>query len=380
MTRGVSLVGVGMIPFGRYPEATHADIAVPAISAAMDDAGARPTDLDVAFCGTSFGGMLTGQRVLRELGMTGPPITNVENACSSGSTAIRQAYLGIQAGAFDTALVFGVDKLTQFGGGTLPLEVEDHEVRGGMVMPALYAMRAQRYLYEHGYGPEDLAAVAVKSREHARSNPYAQLRKRTTVGEVLSSRPIADPLTLFQCCPTGDGAAAVILVADELAGRFTPPPVHVLASVLESGRYEPGHRDMTRAEITIQSAELAYEQAGLGPDDIDVAEIHDAFTIAELMYYEAFGFCDVGEAPKALAAGETSLGGRVAVNPSGGLLSRGHPIGATGVGQVVEIVWQLRGECGERQAEGARIGLAHATGGGLAGLDHGACCIHILGR
>lgn len=276
--------------------------------------------------------------------------------------------------------MFGVDKLTQFGGGTLPLELEDHEVRAGMVMPALYAMRAQRYLHDHGYTAADLAAVAVKSRLHAQHNPYAQLRKPTTVDEVLASRPIADPLTLFQCCPTGDGAAAVILAADEVADRFSPPPVRILASVLESGRHEAGFRDMTRAEITIDSARLAYEEAGLGPDDIDVAEIHDAFTIAELIYYEAFGFAAEGEAPKVLAAGDTSLGGRVAVNPSGGLLSRGHPVGATGVGQLVEVTWQLRGECGDRQAEGARIGLAHATGGGLAGLDHGACCIHILGR
>jgi acetyl-CoA acetyltransferase len=380
MSRDVSVIGVGMIPFGRYPEATHADIAVPAITAAMSDAGATPADIDVAFCGTSFGGMLTGQRVLRELGMTGPPITNIENACSSGSTAIREAYLGIRSGAFDSALVFGIDKLTQFGGGTLPLELEDHEVRSGMVMPALYAMRAQRYLHDHGYRPEDLAAVTVKSREHAKHNPYAQLRVPTTVEEVLASRPITDPLTLLQCCPTGDGAAAVILVAHDIVERFTPQPVRILASVLESGRYETGFRDMTTAEITIASAELAYEQAGLGPDDIDVAEVHDAFTIAELMYYEAFGFCDFGDAPRILAAGETSLGGRVVVNPSGGLLSRGHPIGATGVGQVVEITWQLRGECGDRQVDEAQIGLAHATGGGLAGLDHGACCIHILGR
>lgn len=380
MSRDVAIVGAGMVPFGRYPDATHADIAVPAILAAMADADVTPEQLESLYCGSSFGGMLTGQRVLRELGMTGPPVVNVENACSSGSSAIREAYLGIRAGEFDVALVFGIDKLTQFGGGTLPLENEDHEVRAGMVMPALYAMRARRYLHEFGHDPAALAAVTVKSRRHASLNPYAQLRETTDVGEVLASRMIADPLTLFQCCPSGDGAAAVVLAAADLADRFAPPPVHILASVLESGRYEPGPRDMTRAEITIRGAAEAYEAAGLGPDDIDVAEIHDAFSIAELMYYEAFGFCQPGEGPKLLESGETGLGGRIVVNPSGGLLSRGHPVGATGVAQMVEIVWQLRGECGPRQAEGARIGLTHATGGGIAGLDHAACAIHILTR
>lgn len=380
MSREVALVGAGMVPFGRYPEATHADLAVPAILAALNDAGARPDDLDGIFCGSSFGGMLTGQRVLREVGMTGPPVVNVENACSSGSSAVREAYLAIRAGKLDAALVFGVDKLTQFGAGTLPLEMEDHEVRAGMVMPALYAMRARRYLHEYGHDPTVLAAVTVKSRRHASLNPYAQLRTPTEVGEVLASRMIADPLTLYQCCPSGDGAAAVVLAAKAVAGRFAAPPLRILASVLTSGRYEPGYREMTRSETTMEAAAAAYEEAGVGPTDIDVAEVHDAFSIAELMYYEAFGFCAPGDAPRLLESGATSLGGHTVVNPSGGLLSKGHPVGATGVAQLVEIVWQLRGACGDRQVDGARVGLTHATGGGIAGVDHGACAIHVLAR
>jgi benzoylsuccinyl-CoA thiolase BbsB subunit len=197
---------------------------------------------------------------------------------------------------------------------------------------------------------------------------------------VLASRPIADPFTLLQCCPTGDGAAAIVLCADTVAAQYRGDAVQVLASDLTSGRYTPGFRDMTIPEITVRGAKEAYEEAGLGPEDVDVAEVHDAFTIAELLYYEAFGFCPRGEAASLLESGATALGGRKVVNPSGGLLAKGHPVGATGAAQVVEIVRQLRGECGARQVDGAKVGLTHATGGGISGFDHGACSIHIFAR
>jgi benzoylsuccinyl-CoA thiolase BbsB subunit len=206
------------------------------------------------------------------------------------------------------------------------------------------------------------------------------MRKTTTVEEVLGSRPIADPLTLFQCCPTGDGAAAAIVCAREVADRFDATPISIRASGLHSGRYTPGHRDMATAEITVGTARDVYEQAGIGPEDLDVVELHDAFTIAELMYYEALGLCGPGEAPGLLRRRDTSLGGSIPVNPSGGLLAKGHPIGATGTAQLVEVVRQLQGRCEDRQIEGARVGLIHATGGGISGLDHGACSIHILAR
>ena len=378
--REVSVIGADMIRFGKYPEATYADLARPAVLDALRDAGAQREDVQVLYCGNSFGGMLTGQRILKELGMTGAPIINVENACSSGSTALREAWTAIASGLYDVAVVIGVDKLTQFDGGPLPLGQEDWEVSQGMVMPALYAMRARRYMHEYDVGEEDLAEVSVKAHEHGALNPKAQLQKRVTLEEVMDSRPVADPFTLFHCCPTGDGAAAVVVCASEVADRFEGEPIQILASSLDSGRYTAGFRDMTTPEITVRGAHEAYEMAGLGPDDVDVAEVHDAFTIAELLYYEALGFCERGEAINLLEEGTTSVGGRIPVNPSGGLLSKGHPIGATGVAQVVEIIWQLRGLCGERQVEGAKVGLTHATGGGISGLDHGACSIHIFSR
>jgi benzoylsuccinyl-CoA thiolase BbsB subunit len=378
--RGVSVIGVGMIPFGKYPDRSLADIGWPAVKAAISDAGIKPANIQAAFCGTALGGMMAGQRILGRLGITGIPVANIENACSSSSTALRQGVVAIRSGEYDVVLVIGVEKLTKFGGGTLPLEEDDWEVSQGMVMPALYAMRANRYMHDFGLKPEQLAKVAVKNRAHGAKNPDAQMRKPVTVDEVLQSRPIADPFTLLQCCPTGDGAAAIVLCASSIASRFRTDGIQVLASDLTSGKFVPGFRDMTTPEITTRGAHEAYEEAGLGPKDINVAEVHDAFTIAELLYYEAFGFCARGEAGALLESGATSIGGRVPFNPSGGLLAKGHPIGATGAAQVVEIIRQLRGEAGDRQVKDAKVGLSHATGGGISGFDHGACSIHIFSR
>jgi acetyl-CoA acetyltransferase len=321
---------------------------------------------------------MPGQRVLGRLGMTGMPIINVENACSSGSSALSLGCMAIASGQHDVVMVMGIEKLTKFNGGTIPLEKDDWEVSNGLVMPALYAMRARRYMHEFGLTKEQLASVVVKSRRHAALNPDAQLQKETTVEEVLASRMIADPFTLFQCCPTGDGAAVIILCAEKLAHRFSNKPVNVVASHVASGLFESGPRDMTSPEITVRCAEDTYEEAGIGPEDIDVAEVHDAFTSAELMYYEAFGFCERGEAAHMLESGASSLGGRIPVNPSGGLLSKGHPVAVTGAAQVVEVVRQLQGRCGKRQVTGAKVGLTHATGGGISGFDHGVCAIHIF--
>jgi benzoylsuccinyl-CoA thiolase BbsB subunit len=376
--RKVCVVGTGMVKFGKYSDVSLADIGWPAVRQAMDDAGVQPGDIEAFFCGTGLGGPMPGQRVLGRLGMTGIPIINVENACSSGSSALNLGCMAIASGRHDVVMVMGVEKLTKFNGGTIPLEKEDWEVSNGLVMPALYAMRARRYMHEFGLTREQLASVVVKSRRHAALNPDAQLQQETSVEEVLASRMIADPFTLYQCCPTGDGAAAIILCAEDVARRFTDKPVKVVASHVASGLFESGPRDMTSPEITVRCAQETFEEAGIGPEDIDVAEVHDAFTSAELMYYEAFGFCKRGEAAQLLASGATSLGGRIPVNPSGGLLSKGHPVAATGAAQVVEVVRQLQGRCGRRQVEGAKVGLTHATGGGISGFDHGVCAIHIF--
>jgi len=378
--RKVSVIGAGMVRFGKYPSISLHELAWPAVKAALGEAELGREAIQAVYCGSVFTGMLTAQRVLKPVGMTGIPMLNLENACSSSSVAFHEAWLAVASGLYDIALVIGVEQLTRLGGGNLPLQADDEEVAQGLTMPALYAMRARRYMHEYGVSEAQLGRVAVKARSHGVANPYAQYQKDVTLEEVLSSKPIADPLTLYQCCPTGDGAAALVLCASARARRHKRQAVRVLASELTSGKYVTGFRDMTVPEITVRAAHNAYQQAGLGPQDIDVAEIHDAFTIAELMYYEGLGFCQPGQAVNLLESGTTSIGGRIPVNPSGGLLSRGHPVGATGAAQIVELVWQLNGACADRQVQGARVGLAHTTGGGVSRLDHGACAIHILGK
>ena len=378
--KGASVIGVGMIPFGKYPDTNITDLGWPAVKAAIADAGIDARRIQAVYSGTARGGAMVGQRIMGRLGLAGLPIVNVENACSSSSSAMAQGVMAIASGAYDIVLVIGVEKLTKFGGGTLPLDEDDWEVQLGLTMPALYAMRAQRYMHDYGVSLKDVAGVSVKNRKNGALNPDAQMRKEVSVEEVLASRMIADPFTLLQCCPTGDGAAAIILASNAMAKQLRSDPIEVRASHLTSGRFMSGFRDMTSPEITVRGARETFEESGLGPEDIDVAEVHDAFSIAELLYYEALGFCARGEGAALLNSGATGIGGRIPINPSGGLLAKGHPVGATGAAQVVEIVRQLRGQAGARQVEGARVGMTHATGGGISGFDHGACSIHIFQR
>lgn len=379
--KNIFVTGGAMTPFGRHTGVLAPELAQRAILEAMNDAGVEARDIQAIYCANVLGGMILGQLIVRDLGFGGIPVYNVENACASGATAVHLARHAMMAEQYDTVLVFGIEQLTALGGGTIPLQRNDHKTelyaKAGMVLPAVYAMRGTRFLHERSATPADLAAVAVKNRRHGSLNEYAQQRTETTVEEVLASRMIADPLTLLQCCPSQvDGAAAVVL-------RTRPPgqgrAVKLLSSVVVSGIRERADDDILDAEITARAARQAYEQAGLGPQDLDVVELHDAFTIAELLYYEALGLAPRGEAVALLQSGATRLGGRVPVNPSGGLLAKGHPLGATGVAQMVELMWQLQGRAGTRQVEGAKVGLTQCTGGGIAGVDHAASSVHLLG-
>ena len=373
-----TVIGAAMIPMGKYPKSSYAGLGAPAAMNAILSSGVAPQSIDSVVCGHAFGGMLTAQRITKEIGLGAVPMLNVDNACSGGATAIHLAVSRIESGQSDIVLVIGVDKLTQFGGGTLPLVAEDPEVQNGMVMPALYAMRAKRFLHERDESPDILAAVSVKARKHGAQNPFAQFQSEVTAEAVLASRPIADPLTLFQCCPTGDGAAALVIVSERKRKELGAKGIAVAASVLHSGKATTGFRHMLRPEITYHSAADAYEAAGIGADDLDMVELHDAFTIAELVYYEALGLCPEGEAAGFMRSGATGYGGQVVVNPSGGLIAKGHPVGASGVAQAVEAFWHLTGQAGNRQIDRARTAMTHVTGGGIAGMDHGACTIHIF--
>ncbi len=376
--KGIRILGAGMIPMGKHRESSYPGLAVPACLTALHEAGIPSSAVEMVFCGHSFGGMLVGQRIGKVFGIGTIPVVNVDNACSGGASALHLACKAVEEGRAEVILVMGVDKLTQFGGGTLPLVEEDPEVRRGMVMPALYAMRARRFLYERGETASLLAEVSVKARRHGAANPFAQFREEVTVEQVLDSRPIADPLTLFQCCPTGDGAAAVVVTSEAFARRTGARGVSVRASELHSGKATGGYRNMLRPEITQHCVADAYAASGIEPGDLDVVELHDAFTIAELVYYEALGLCAEGEAAAFLREGRSTYGGDVVVNPSGGLLAKGHPVGASGVAQAVEAYWHLTGQAGRRQVEDARLAMIHVTGGGIAGMDHGACTVHVL--
>jgi len=377
----VHVIGVGMTRFGKHPDRNAADLGAQALLEAISDAGIDPRLIEAAYCGHVFQGMVTGQRILAQVGLAGLPLSNVENACSSGATAIREASLAIRAGEHDVVAAVGTEHLTTRFAGALTPDPGDPEAAVGATMPAVYAMRARRYMAETGMTREQLARVAVKNRKNAAANPLAHFRKEITVAEVLASRPIADPLNLLDCSPVTDGAAAAILVSDRVAKRLGGGrTVRLAASTLLTGSVETEPTSMTFEPLTRKTAEAAYERAGIGPDEVDFAEVHDCFSIAEVLRVEGLGLFPQGEYPGAVERGEADIGGRLPINPSGGLIGKGHPLGGTGVAQVVELVRQLRGEAGDRQIPHPRIGLAHCRGGKAVGIEGAACTVQILVR
>jgi len=392
-----------MTAFGKFPDATARSLTTAAVTSALADAGISADDVEMVFFGNAASGLITGQEMirgqvaLRHTGLLGIPIVNVENACASSSTAFHLAYNAVASGQVNVALAVGTEKMavpdknraSEATGTAIDLEQQAELLASlGGVEPAgnrslfmdVYASLTRAYCERSGATPSDFAEVAVKSHAHAALNPKAQYRTPVTADEVLASRTISAPLTLLMCSPVGDGSAAVVLTrADRLPWRGGCWPrggsdrVRVAASVLKSGQDRTAHGPSSIHRATRQ----AYESAGLGPEDLDVIEVHDAAAPAELMAYEELGLCGEGEGPQLLHSCRTRLGGPQVVNPSGGLLARGHPLGATGCAQIVEIADQLRGRCEGRQVPGARIGLAENAGGFL-GTDNAAIAITIL--
>jgi acetyl-CoA acetyltransferase len=370
-----------MTRFGKHPDADAADLGAEALRGAVSDAGIDPRAIEAVYCGHVFQGMVTGQRILAQVGLAGLPLSNVENACSSGATAIREASLAIRAGEHDVVLAVGTEHLTSRFRGALTPDKSDPEAAVGATMPGVYAMRARRYMEDFGMTREQLALIPVKNKTNAARNPLAHFREPITVEDVLESRPIADPLNLHDCSPVTDGAAAVILMSDEAAKKYgNGQPIRLAASALRSGTVDVEPTSMTFEPLTWATAQDAYERAGIGPEDVDFAEVHDCFSIAEVLRVEGLGLFEQGEYPAAVERGEADIEGRLPINPSGGLLGKGHPLGGTGVAQVVELVRQLRGEAGDRQIENARVGLAHCRGGKAVGLEGAACTVQILVR
>lgn len=369
----VAVVGVGTSMFGKQPSIPGPELVRTAVYEALDDAGSPA--IDAVFAGTVFGAPGTIQRALQTCGITEVPVLTIENACASGTSAFHEACRAVDSGQFDHVLAVGVETMTLHFGGAIHPEATDREGRQGMALPSIYAMSASRYVHEYGVTPEQLALVSVKNHQHAVGNPRAQHQNVVDVERVLASRMIADPLTLLQCCSIADAAAAAVVGRRRGDGR----DVGVRSSALRSGKLWD-HRSsyVWGWEVVNATATEAYTSAGVSAADIDVFEVHDAFTIGEIVTIEALGLAPLGEGAELTAAGHTTLGGRQPVNPSGGLLSRGHPLGATGLAQVAEIVWQLRGEAGSRQVAGARLGVVETMGGGTAGIDGNGCVVAVL--
>jgi acetyl-CoA acetyltransferase len=362
--REVVVLGAGLHRYGVFPEKHFVTMAVEACQRALEDAGITWDKVEAGYCGSVNLLPGCGQAIAMALGTQGAAMTNVENASASGSSAFREAYLAIASGRHDVVIAIGVDKLREYPSA--------RQIGPGQSIPAqLFAQLAREHMVQYGTTIEQLALVSVKSHRNASFNPYAHFQKPVTLEEVNQARIVAEPLTVLHCCPWDEGAAAVVLCAAEVAVRFTQKPCpRVWASVAMGLTGGDPFADLTQV-----TAYRAYEMAGCHPEDLNLVELHDAFTIEEIIYCEALGLCPRGEGGQLVESGITAITGRIPVNTSGGLISMGHPLGPTGLGQMAEILWQMRGEAEGRQiVPHPRLGLAHMVGAG------GVCFIHILGR
>jgi acetyl-CoA acetyltransferase len=371
----VRIMGVGLHPFGRFDGVTGTDMGVVAVRAALDEAGIGVRDVEAAFCGTAYGGVAAGHRVLGALAGTGIPIYDVEAGCASGGAALQLAAASIASGQHDRVLAFGIEKMPR-GVIRSSFFAPWQEAAGLSPAPAFFALRAQRLLSETGLSVEHLAQVVVKNRRHGVANPDAMFRKAVTSEEVLSARMICPPLTLFMLCSPNEGAGAVVLSRGDDGVRLAGISLrsHLPGNVLGEDSPMCGIEDEDITPPTSLAAEDAYAQAGIGPDDVDVVECQDTDAARELLAWTELGLCAAGDQAAILADGRAEVGGNLPINPSGGLLSKGEPLGASALGQVVELVRQLNGSAGARQVEGARVGLAHVIGRGAN------ACVTILIR
>jgi acetyl-CoA C-acetyltransferase len=379
----VAVIGVGMIKWGELWEKSLRDIFVEAALKAIDDAGVDR--IDSMYVGCMSSGLFVGQEHLGGvmadyLGVAPTPATRIESACASGGVAFRQGLIEVASGMSEIVLVGGVEKMTDVSGGgaTFALATaadQEYEVYNGVTFPGLYAMMARAHMKRYGTTRDQLAQVAVKNHDNGSKNPYAQYPMKITLDQVKNSVMIADPLTILDCSPITDGAAAVVICPAETARKMGKKPIVRVAGSGQATDTIALHqrKDLTHLAATEVAGQRAYKMAGVGPADIDFAEVHDCFTIAEICVIEALGFVPRGKGGPATEKGETALGGRIPVNTSGGLKSKGHPVGATGVAQIVELTEQLRGESGDRQVKGAKRGLAQNMGGTCA-----SAAVHIL--
>jgi acetyl-CoA acetyltransferase len=373
--RRVAVIGVGLHAYGKWNDKKPKDLAQTAVTSALTSAGVTWQDVGSAWCGHTSLGMTAGARLFQQFGQTGVSITNVENASATGSYAFRGAYNDVASGEFDIALALGVDMLPRRDpkpeAPKEPKPQGESKARPPTAPMLAFARDALSHMEKYGTTIDQLAQVSVKQHYNAARNPYAQYQEEVTLAQVHSARIVAEPLTVLHCCPFGDGAAAAVVASEAVVKRLgISNPVWVAASVSQSTKGSD-----TLSDLTARTARVAYERAGIGPQDLGMVELHDAATIEEILYAEALGLCPLGQGGRLVEEGATAITGRIPINSSGGLLAMGHPFGPTGLGQIAEIFWQLRGEAGRRQIADVRpTGLAHMIGLG------GTCIVHVLQR
>ena len=372
------IVGVDMIKFGRFPDKTVPQLGAEAALMALDDCGLQIQDMEALYCGNlGQASAMVGQRVLQEIGQTGIPVVNVSNACATGATAFREAWASVKAGLYDCVLAVGVEQMGKglLGGAGGKTGIPKEGLLGSGTMPAVFAEAGMEHARKHGTTFEQFAKVSVKNHHHSTLNPKAMYQIETPLEEVMNAEMISYPNTKLMCSVNVDGSAAAVICSESKAKELglMKRAIKVRASVLTSDPWQ--ERDLVMPDVnscTRKAAKAAYEMAGIGPEDVDLVELHDCFATAEILHYENLGLCGDGEAGKLIDDGDVALGGRIPVNVSGGLLSKGHPLGATGIANIYEVSTHLRGEAGARQVEGAKIGLTHVIGLGSA------CGIHVL--
>lgn len=378
MSDDVYVVGVDMIKFGRFPDRTVPQIGAEAALLALDDAGLTIQDMEALYCGNLYqSSAMVGQRILQEIGQTGVAVVNCANACATGATAFREAWMSIRAGMYDLVLAVGVEQMGKglLGGAGSGKGIPKEGLLGGGTMPTVFAEAGMEHARKYGTTFEQFAKVSVKNHHHSTLNPKAMYQLETPLEQVMNAEMISYPNTKLMCSVNVDGSAAAVLASERKARELglLNRAVKVRASVLTSDPWQ--ERDLVMPDVntcTRRAAKEAYERAGIGPEDLDLVELHDCFATAEILHYENLGLCGDGEAGRMIDEGQVALGGRIPVNVSGGLLSKGHPLGATGIANIYEVTTHLRGEAGKRQVEGARIGLTHVIGLGSA------CGIHVL--
>lgn len=378
----IYIIGIDMIPFGRYPDRTVPQLGAQAALLALDDCGLNIVDMQALYCGNLMqANAMVGQRILHEIGETGIPVVNTANACATGATAFREGYIAVKAGMYDLVLAVGVEQMGRglLGSSGRPDGFVEEGVTGSMTTPSMFAHIGMEHSRKYGTTFEQFAKIAVKNHHHSTFNPKAMSRRETPLEEVMAAEMISYPNTKLMCSINVDGAAAAVIASEAAVKRLglMGRAVRIRASEMTSNPFTRREDAVTDfSQVTRNCAKAAYERAGVGPEDLNLIELHDCFATAEMVHYENLGLCNDGEAGRLIDTGFTALGGKVPVNVSGGLLSKGHPLGATGIANLYEVSLHLRGEAGDRQVKNARVGLTHVVGGGP---DLGSSCvIHVL--